>query len=100
MKTADEWAPEFAYFGNGSAKYSDSDIERIAISSARRDYCNLCDAPFSGTAAKHTAAHMRDLRAWRARRAREAAKKSKVGLATYQKERALANQMIEPIEED
>jgi hypothetical protein len=44
--------------------------------------------------------HMRELRDWRKRRARDAAKKSKAGLAAYQKERALVNQMIEPIEED
>jgi hypothetical protein len=43
---------------------------------------------------------MRELRDWRKRRARDAAKKSKQGLATYRKERALTESVLEPQDEE
>jgi hypothetical protein len=92
----------FAYFsGTGSVKYTDKEIERIAISSADPGYCNLCDAAFAGAGDKHVRAHMRDLREWRKQRRREVEKAGAARLKNARAERRLVRESIrEPTEEE
>jgi hypothetical protein len=96
----EDWAPVFAFFaGTTSAKYNDKQIEQLARQGLERGWCNLCDSPVEGNGDKHVKAHMRDLREWRKRRARDAAKKSAAGLKAHRQEKKLLSD-IEPMEED